>query len=705
MSARRQGLISLCIMLALSLAACVPQHAPKAAAGLTRAEPAYVQWLTRQSMLGMAPHYSGMVSATDMLLRAPSVDAASHDMPPTAAQASGTQGGARGDRIDTLLTAADAWLWVHPPTLLTANMRPVWLELAASASAIEGLGVRGVYVAPTGESGGLWGYDRKASSTGDDITSLTFAAHMGDDAQFDAFTALAVGKSWQLGGDILTPATGMGPDFILAAQMVRDYPGAYLMLEAPENLWPQLPAVSQPWEGAALEPSHLALLYAKGLLPPGLARDSLTALPAGGWAATGEVRGNDGRLRRWIYRYDRDPRHPLLQWDDPAGAARRMTSASVIRHVGVLQHTLAGVRVAPLLGLDATTGGPQPQPTLEPAPSALRDITREIRRYGGWSALLDALPLPLLAALRDGGADFMADGVTAPAAELALLWEDAEALRAALRASLAANIPQRRLLRRLSSVEGLDLRLLPDATRQIALDKLREQTAGPWQGLLDVDGLRLFATAPTLAALSARLTPVSAASPDHAADIRRRHLLLTLFRAGLPGILFISGQDMTGALSLSEGPAAQRAQGAWGLQTSAAAMFATRQGVPRAQTVYAPLPEQLQTPGSYAATVRDALRIRQKYGLGRGILRAVADTQHPGSVALFLSLPDNAGGGTLLLAANFSSTPVTERLTLPAGVHGEVRDILQTQDARSVSGSIAVRLEGLTCRWLRIGGK
>lgn len=679
---RRCALLTLCLLLA---AACAARrgHAPEAeggAGGLPRAAPGYVQWLERQSMLGTASRYTALVSGTDVFLRAPSVFS--------------------GDRTDTLLEAADVWLHIHPFTLLTSHMRPVWAELAAAGEIIDGLGLRGVYVAPTGESGGLWERDHTRSKTGEDVVALDFAPQMGAEAQFEAFADMAAQKQWQLGADILPPATGLGPDFFLAARNVREYAGLYMMFEAPEALWPLLPKVSSPWETARVPDA--APLADKGLLPPSLARDGLPWATPGGWAATGEVRGVDGRLRRWVYRGHGPAELPVLSWDDPSGGARKALSASVIRQIGVLRHTLAGIHMEPLAGLDAAAA-PGASVTLEPGPSALRQMAREVRRYGGWSVQLDPLPPAMAAEMQREEVDFVADSVVSPAAEYALLTGEARLLREALAASRALGADQRRILRRLSSPDGMDLRGL-DGPAPAAVRARLEKTP-EWKGLLDEnDGLRLYATAPTLAALAAGVSPQAAARPEGEEAIRRRHLLLTLFKAGLPGLLFVGGQDVAGALSLSDGPAALRSRGAWGLSAASAADTVNRQGAPRAPAAYAPLERQLRTPGSYADVLRRAAAVRRRHGLARAVMTAAADVAQPGSVGVFTRLPASVGGGTLLLLANFSDVPVKEYVPLPGETRGRVRDILQAKDEGEASGGLAASLAPLECRWLVIGG-
>jgi hypothetical protein len=187
-----------------------------------------------------------------------------------------------------------------------------------------------------------------------------------------------------------------------------------------------------------------------------MARDSLGWTSRGGWAATGEIRCNDGQLRRWVFRYHKQPTRPVLSWEDPSGAAQRILSGSIIQQVGVLRQVLAGIHIDPLFGLDALYH--PAQHSLEPAPSALHSLVREIRRYGGWSIQRDPVPMGVNAQLLDAGVDFIQDNITSPAAEYALLTGDVVPLRTLLTQSL--HFDQRRFMRCMPGPEGIRFQAL-----------------------------------------------------------------------------------------------------------------------------------------------------------------------------------------------------------------------------------------------------
>ncbi|MCL1985058.1 MAG: hypothetical protein FWG59_01225, partial [Betaproteobacteria bacterium] len=551
---RLPSLLFAALLLALSLSACGGKKAPKTPVSaekesdltsrpttpearripkdgespVPRADPGYLQWLEKQSMLAEAGELARIVSGSELPWRTP----------------------VTSGQLGILLDAADTWLYVHPSSLLTEGNRPAFRELADGTclGLLEQTGIRGIFVAPANESGSAWRAksNPNRAETDDDPISLHFSEHAGSDKDFKQLAVQAEKRRIQLGGDILSPATGTGPDFALATRALREYPGAYVMVEIPRANWTALPSApsSNSLDGQPLTAEQLAMLSQERLLPPSMTRDSLAWATRGGWAATGEIRCVDGQLRRWVFRYHQRPALPLLSWEDPSGAAQRILSGSIIQQVGVLRQALAGVHIDPLLGLDASYNSTQH--SLEPASSALHSLVREIRRYGGWSVQRDPVPVGLNAQLLDAGADFIQDNITSPAAEYALLTGDTAPLRALLTQSL--HFDQRRFVRGMPSVEGIHFQALVAAPfPPDALQKLHRILEG--QTECPLDGDTLYATGPSLAALAIRSQQAERTKSDP--ELLAPHLLLTAFRAAMPGLFFLTGADITGALNIA----------------------------------------------------------------------------------------------------------------------------------------------------------
>ena len=253
-----------------------PDRAP---GSLLRADPGYIQWLERQSMLGNADDLAAEVSGSERLW--------------------GNSGS--NDRLPLLLDAAPCWLEVNPHTLRGKATAMQSLARSGTLEAFRRMGFSGLYLSPSQEQGALW-HNQLRPDFGTGTTSLAFDARSGDDEQFARLNARAATSGFQLGGSLPPAATGLGPDFFLQARHASRFSGLYAMMEAPSSLWSTLPASPQEWECLPLNARQCRTLTDKGLLPPALLRDSLPWATPGGWAVTGEVRGADGKPRRGLYR-------------------------------------------------------------------------------------------------------------------------------------------------------------------------------------------------------------------------------------------------------------------------------------------------------------------------------------------------------------------------------------------------------------------
>lgn len=659
------------------------RSAPKSARGdLPRPSPSYVQWLERQSLRVQAGEYTSLLTASPLQWRAASVDNAPAGRTP--------------GRVRDLLAAADIWLAVNPHELLLPPRASVWHALREALPSLAALGIRGMHVGPTAESASVWhaharppdGADAAdAPNAAQAPISLQPAQYMGTDEEFAAFAAQAEQAQWQLGADILPPATGLGPDFMLAAQDVRDYPGLYMMVEAPRALWPHLPPpASSPWQGRPLDARAIVLLAGEGLVPPALARAALPLPCPGGWAVTGPVRGHNGESRRLVYRYDQSPADALLHWDSPTGSARALLMASVINEVGARRQTLAGLHLAPALGLDATTENAAQFPTgalpaLEPAPSLLRDLSREARRCGGWSVQWDALPPALLPLQQQAGVDFCQDSLTAPLTLYALLTGDAQPLRQALRGMLAAGVDCSRLVRSSPGAAPLPLYAAPIAkSAEMQRRLLVKATELGWTQAGDARGLRGSAAA--WAAASLGLSPQTATLPQHREAIAARHLLVLRVLTGLPGLVALHGQDMRGTLT----------PGAFAL-TPGTTDIASRSGQAAAPNLY-PCPGTVREHPFFHGLTQLA-QARRSLQLAQWRVREVPDAP---ANALVVTLQHPDSGQHMVLAANFGTQALKASVSVPLKP-GRLSDALGGGGAHTTSGKALLELAPLRCAW------
>ena len=691
--------------LACCLAACTSQkHAARPASGATaaqaasnglpRADPGYLQWLERQSMLGAAPELTAQVSGTERIWRNSST----------------------ARRLPVLLGAAPNWFALNPYAVSTG--RPVFRALAGGAGAgfpdaLPQAGLNGLFVSPTGERGDIWNKHNQPSPGGENVASLRFDPALGSDADFEKLAQRLEPLQIQLGGELPPAATGLGPDFILQARRAARFDGIYAMIAVPRKDWDLLPRLPDEWECLPLRPEAVAQLARRGLLPDALVRDSLPWATPGGWAATGEVRGADGQIRRWVYRYSGDALRPVLLWQDPSGQARRIFSAAIIRHPGLQQQTLTGLRLEALMGLDVPAGAAEDAAAaqaarfarLTPGLDALDEAAREVHRYGGWAMQDDVLPPSLTPVVLAGAVDFSRDSITPAAAAYALLSGDAAPLAALLRASQASGVDQSRLARGLHDWRAVDWRPLLDLPQGRELIRKAQRLAGA-----PPEAMRLWTTPASLAARALGLKPAEASAS--AADgngknaaLREACLLLLGWRVGLPGLSFVSPQDLSGALDLPRStadlPASLGLTPLWGDNPGNVG----QSGTPAAPSAFGALEQQWADRQSFLHSMARLLRARRDAGLAEGKLLAVFSGP-PGCVAVLSALPS---GGCWLLAANFSAEKRIFPLTLPSGIAArEARDIGGGQDLSSAltrnGHGLELELDGRHSRHVLLDG-
>lgn len=631
---------------------------------MPRADPAYLQYLERQSMLLQSSQMAKIVSGSELAWRS----SASAGSP------------------EAMLDFADNWLFVHPMTVLSSSRLSVFSQLTSSSTwpMLRELGVRGLYVAPIQGSGSLWAKDRVGMDSGDDIVQYDFSRTAGDNNQYKRLMNGIIDNNALIGSDLIPGATGLGPDFFLAARNVREYPGTYCMVEVPQALWKHLPEITADGGVAALGQPQIDALSREGLLPKAM-RDDVSPLgQPGGWAATGGIRGVDGNIYRWVYRFHGNPYFAVLNWEDPSRTAHRILSGSAVRQVGLQGQALLGLRFEALQGLEAAPDNLSGSSfSVEPARTAAQSMGREVRRYGGWSwARDDSLPLHSINNFLSSGVDYVYDSVFSPGAEHALLTGDTSLLRFMTDEALRLKVPSRRLVHLMPSQDGINyslphLRYLAAHSGGQNAASFRSGIQGVMRSMASrassplVRNNYLYATAPGLAALALNATSFKEAEAQ-AREIEKGHSLLVFFKAMQPGVMMLTGQDINGVLPLQWGAnhkisAAFSSRGGYGLTSGGAGLPVTMQGMPKAPQLY-PAPDmQTHMKGGFMQRIGALLQARTRFGIAKGSLTARPETKGKGSIALVTRLP--GGKSFLLSVCNFSRERVTEHISL-AGVQG-----------------------------------
>ncbi|CAK7073634.1 MAG: hypothetical protein DELT_02018 [Desulfovibrio sp.] len=637
------------------------EYLPKVAAdsvtvttGAKRADPGYIQYLERLSMLGSQTELARVVSGSQLAW----LKSAGEPFP------------------EPLLALADTWLHINPLTMLPETKRSVFASLSSPQywQIFGKARVGGLYISPSSGSGALWAYNRKASASGEDVIQYTFSESAGSESDYFRLLSSANTNKKLLGLELTPATTGLGPDFFLAARYHRQFSGVYCMVELPQKVWGQLPTAGDQWQGAPLSDEQVAKFASMSLLPPAMTQDFLPTGKKGGWAVTNEIYGVDGLPRRWAYRYYGSPDKPVLNWEDPSSAARRILSGSAIRSVGLLGGALVGFRLEGLYGLDSAAPGSSAAFDPFPGNEAAIAVGREVRRYGGWSWLRDDIPLSLTASLMGNGPDFLRDTVFSPGVEHAVLTGSTKLLETMVDDALMLGLDMRRFVHATTAENGVEYTLahlaavgsgdtsasvLPPATarklRDTVLKEAQEKvfaakiSSPKGEDKAPFAGKQLQTTSAGVAALALGAGNAAAVTEKMLPRVQDGHYLQVLVKAMLPGVFMLSGQDLAGSLPLSwyamtdnaaEWDGGLASRGAYALTQSVQDTAVTMQGVPRSPTIYETADAQILADTSFIGKLAGLMEIRTVNNIANARFHGRFETSERGCFAYALVLPD-----------------------------------------------------------------
>ncbi len=186
--------------------------------------------------------------------------------------------------------------------------------------------------------------------------------------------------------------------------------------------------------------------------------------------------------------------------------------------------------------------------------------------------------------------------------------------------------------------------------------------------------------------------------------VKRGHLLMALFNSMQPGVFAISGWDLTGALPLpteeiktlvAGGDYRWINRGAYDIMGVNSESDKSSEGMPKAMSLYGPLPEQLKDPDSFASRVKTMIDVRSQYGIALAERIDLPEVKSKGVVVMVHELPDNKG--IQATAINFGREPVKELIDIKAAKGMSGKDLLTGNDAGKVyaSGKYDLSLDAL----------
>jgi maltose alpha-D-glucosyltransferase/alpha-amylase len=684
----------------------------------TGTDPAYVSWLEERSLLAQSRKQAAALSG-----RADQWRHRYGDPRPRAA-----------------VRRASVWLLDYSGSVIPTPGKSVVATWADPDRwhLLREVGIDLLHTGPVERAGGVAGREFTPSTDGGfDPISGEIDPQLGTAGEFRRLVKVAGEHGGVVGGSLVPLHTGTGPDFRLATMAHREYPGLYTLVEVRRDDWPLLPKVGGPWVSELVPVDAARSLSEKGYIPgPIHSNDAAPqAKQWSGWSATGEVPGVDGKTRRWVYLHSFKPSQPVLNWLDPSFAAQRAVGGQAVHLVHDFGLRVVRLDAVPFLGLEHEPGKDQARHFKHPlSVVGTNTLAMLIRKSGGFTFHELNVSLTDLKTYTRFGPDLSYDFVTRAQILHAVLTGDAGPLRLAFRMLHEAGADPGAMVHDLQNHDEITYQLVEldepkDATvtvngekvtrkelKERLLREMREKAAGeagPLNRLYrpEKDGIATTFAGFVAAGLGVR-------DPGHATaeqreQIKRAHLLLVAANALQPGVFSLSAWDLVGALPVPEEAVKDRVKdgdyrwvnrGAVDLAGAAAGVDRSVWGLPRAPSLYGPLPAQLKDPTSFASSLRGILAARRRTRLAEGELIAVPEPTDPAVCLLVLRLP---GRRLAITALNFGRKPVAADVDLSqvAGLTADEYRGRPATDVVSGRGSGAVTDAGrLTIRLDRHAG-
>jgi trehalose synthase len=420
---------------------------------------------------------------------------------------------------------------------------------------------------------------------------------------------------------------------------------------------------------------------------------------------------------------------PPLNWLDLSFSGPQMIIGDALHSLDVLGARILRLDANGFLGVERRPTGPAWSEGHPLSVVGNQPIAGMVRKAGGFTFQELNLTVDDIAAMSHGGADLSYDFITRPAYHHALLTGDTEFLRLMLKTMRDYGIDPASLIHALQNHDELTLELVHFWT----LHARDNYVFGgrTWTGAILREHLRatMYERLTGDEAHNLPLSPM--ASPAHRQRDRRGvenrdlqnlsetqkqqiqqvHLLLAMYNAFQPGVFALSGWDLVGALPVSrEAVAALMAdgdtrwieRGAYDLVNMRPEALASQAGLPRAQTLYGPIDEQLTRSDSFASQLQKLLAVRQTSGLYAGRQILVPEVNSAGLLIMVHELPE--GKGTQVTALNFGAARIDETVALPDVGPGAVADMMNETIVGELSetGELRVQLEGYEGKSFRI---
>ncbi len=635
----------------------------------------YVGWLYRESMLARASEVAAQFAGSAGM----SQNSFAYSDPAAA------------------IKKASVWFTAYPSSMITKDGESFLGSLADEDlwRVFEVVGIKAVHTGPVKLAGGITGWDVTPSVDGHfDRISTRIDEAFGSETEFRTLCEVAAAHGGIVIDDIVPGHTGKGADFRLAEMKVADYPGIYQMTEIPPKDWSLLPSVPPGKDSVNLDAGAEARLEEAGYIVGRMQRVIFhePGIKETNWSATAAVTGVDGVQRRWVYLHYFKDGQPSINWLDPTSAGMRLVMGDAMHSLLDLGASALRLDANGFLGLEKSAEGGAPawsegHPLSE---AANQMVASMVRKTGGFTFQELNLAIDDIKNTSERGADLSYDFVTRPAYHHALATGDTEFLRLTMTIALRQGLQPISLVHALQNHDELTYELVHfagayadqlfrfrgadltgaelAATIRAELIERLTGSAGPYNALFTTNGIAC--TTASMITASLGFSDVSELDREEVDQVRRAHLLITMFNALQPGVFAVSGWDLCGMLPLdrSEVPGLIATGDTRWIHRPAYDLLDNRPAgaaepsstLPRSISLYGSLPEQLKDVNSFVSGVRRILTLRARYGLDTG---NQVDVPVVPNKALLVMVHLLGSGLTQLTVLNFSSSRQAETVT------------------------------------------
>lgn len=603
--------ISLLACLCLLFSACQSTHSATHSAdtSLPRADNRYIGWLEKESVFNTSPEKIKIVAGTQF---AWNFSTAKHNK-------------------QNILAVSPVWLQANPFKISKQDQVPL-KTFVNNSKLLKDAQIHGLYFYPTKDASfeDIHNISSENQSKQYSPVSLILSKEIGTEKEL---AQLGAGQIYTA-GNILPASLGIGADFLLALHGVREYPGLFMMVEVPKELWHSLPQAEnkESFTPMALSDKELLPLKEAGIIPHGFYRDYFNDFPKSSFAVSNEVIGYDGVARRWLYRFVNTPYTAALNFYDPSFQTQRILAASIIEEIGLLKQGIVSVSVQDIWGQESMQNTITAKTVLSalsfphPALFTLESINRSVHGYGAWTFCRDNFAPEFIKLLQNAQTDFVADTLIMPALEQAYLQENNAPLLKAFQFLQSQKIEEQSLW------HGTHSSFFHSPYAHASLTKFIMEKINISEQ--DCSMLKKMQDNPLLRENNQNLYQKFI----HAKELQTAFLG---FQSLLPGLNIIELQDSIGVLKEQEN-------------------YTPFQTKPHTNPLlFGSLAEQIHNPASPIESLQTIWKLRQEKELHSAAIHAPFQTQNPKTFAFSL---ETSAKQKLLICINLSAKP--QQLTL-----------------------------------------